>query len=102
MKFLLSLAASLLFAMGIAGTTQAASIDDRFDPYVTPNENHAVPSMPTESSQRLADHYDPYILYNQIEVTEGCTNPAMELIADVHGTFYTLAELKTAEMNNRC
>jgi hypothetical protein len=94
--------AALFIAFWVSGAALAADIGDHYDPYVTADQIHAVPSGMMAADERMSDHYDPYLLAHEIIVTEGCTDPAVALIADPYDPFVTLSELKAASMTKRC
>lgn len=96
--FLASAAVGMLFS----ATAMAASLTDRFDPYVTVDEISATRSMPNPAAERMADFYDPYILSHEIVISEGCANPANQLVANRFDPFVTYAQLETAERNRTC
>ncbi len=91
-----SLIGSLLLASPL---TMAASLTDRFDPYVLNNE---IETAPVGEIERLADRFDPYVLNHEIVAAKSCSDPIHELIADQYDPFVTLAEFTTARQSKRC
>jgi hypothetical protein len=77
----------------------AASLGDRFDPYVLYDE---LDTAPVGEIDRLADRFDPYVLNHEIMAAKACSDPVHELIADEHDPFVTLAALNSARQAKRC
>ncbi|MEN8169564.1 MAG: hypothetical protein ABFS08_05005 [Pseudomonadota bacterium] len=91
-----AIAGSLLLASPV---TMAASLTDRFDPYVLYNEIETTPAGPVD---RLADRFAPYVLHNEIVTAKSCSDPVHELIADDNDPFITIAAINMARSSKPC
>lgn len=91
-----AVAGSLLLASPV---TMAASLTDRFDPFVLYDEIDTTPAGPID---RLADRFDPYVLYDEIVTAKSCSDPVHELLADDNDPYITLADIKMVRNSKPC